>query len=201
MDSMMEEIARSPAEQSMHYIDYATLDGMLNRPEDLAASESLRAKLSKDNSVSGSAEKPKVRFLRMIENELERINTYVDAKVELLSTALFQLYRRASSAKGESNAEALDVVEHSAADVGENLRELGRFARINEAAFRQIVEKFDAVYGERVMSWLEARLSQQGFSNLCLDELLIKLSDVYCLLRDARKSGAQVRGARPRAWH
>ena len=65
----------------------------------------------------------------------------------------------------------------------------GDLAALEKAWFIRwfFVEKFDAVYGERVMSWLEARLSQQGFSNLCLDELLIKLSDVYCSLSQFSK--------------
>ena len=83
--------------------------------------------------------------------------------------------------------ERLQRLHEDATVVGNDVVRLERFITLNTIGFRKITKKFDKVFGERALVWLEARLDTENFCNLEIDRFIITLSDIWSVLRDRRE--------------
>ena len=92
-----------------------------------------------------------VRFLRIIDRELQKVNRHVTSTISNIETTLAQLNRQlAASALFEATVQ----LEHSTNLVANEIVELQRFIRINELALRKITKKFDKNHNEITSTWL-----------------------------------------------
>ena len=183
---LQHDVSCASAASRMFFLDYAALKKTLEAPDELVRDSTLLQKLETMEGLEGTPLPPKdsptVRFLRMIDNELEKVNSYVMAKLHSLEVSFSQLFRHASSASVNS----LETLETDALQAGTDLLELDKFVRTNLTGFRKIIKKFDKVHSERATVWLTARLAKESFCNLSLDQLIMVLSDIHSLLREQR---------------
>ena len=92
-----------------------------------------------------------MRFLRIIDRELQKVNRHVTSTISNIETTLAQLNRQlAASALFEATVQ----LEHSTNLVANEIVELQRFIRINELALRKITKKFDKNHNEITSTWL-----------------------------------------------
>ena len=72
-ERIAEAVSRAPIDLRNHYIAYASLKEVLDRPEQLRAGDTLAAQIS----AGGEETDPCVGFLRIVSFELERVANFV----------------------------------------------------------------------------------------------------------------------------
>ena len=142
---LAEEVASSTPEQRMFYLDYEALKKTLEAPDELTAEVTLLQKLASPAAGSTPAKEhntPAVRFLRMVDNELEKLNSYVLTTVSSIEASVSKLFRHVATV---ASTTTMGSLESDAAHLGDKMIGLGHFVQVNHTGFLKIVKKFDKV--------------------------------------------------------
>lgn len=134
-------------------------------------------------------------FKPLLDQEVEKIDTFVLSKVRELENQVLQILRTQAPWKDKmargifgrrdqniirEGASFLTQLEEDASAIGDTLIKLDKFIRQNLIAIQKIIKKFDKRLKFDVAPWLNAQLLDNvGFLKVNLDSIVIALSDAY----------------------
>lgn len=165
------------------------------------AYDDLKHDLKKSLS-QGWDESTEENFLHLLEAELDKVYTFQTVKTR-------EVNRRIKTAEKDVDAVVRDPqryheqdfedLEEELSDVIADVHDLAKFARLNYTGFQKIIKKHDKMTGYTVRPIFYARLQAKPFFKDNYDELVVKLSKLYDLVRtrgnpvkgDSSAGGAQ----------
>ncbi|EOD25285.1 hypothetical protein EMIHUDRAFT_237923 [Emiliania huxleyi CCMP1516] len=131
----------------------------------------------------GSAAKRGERFISQLQAEMDKASRHVRARVSVIVGILANVLREAG--KAEPASVELARLTQVTEDASAQIVELMKYVEICRTACRKATKKFDKVQRTSLGSWLVAQLALQPFCNVCLEPLIVMLSDGFASLRAA----------------
>eukprot|EP00397_Hematodinium_sp_SG-2012_P027425 GEMP01028818.1.p1 GENE.GEMP01028818.1~~GEMP01028818.1.p1 ORF type:complete len:598 (+),score=118.95 GEMP01028818.1:25-1818(+) len=121
----------------------------------------------------------KARFIELLENEMSKINKFVELEYDVILSEQQSLRR---VLKKKLSSSEVDDLESKIEDIVKDVSTLESFAQLNFTGFRKIIKKFDrrclSKCGHPISSFMQ-QVSQQPFMRLDVDLLLSNISDMY----------------------
>lgn len=193
-------------EYQWYYIDYEGLKADLKKPsgpviEDDAQAESTTqgagAKKSKRKAKSKNkewTEDDESRFIYKLEGELEKvyqkqqlktieIQRRIQASERDVNDIVARLNERRAGTDGPSEEEFM-VLEEDLSDIIADVNDLAKYIQLNYTGFFKIMKKHDKMTGWHIRPVFEARMKAKPFYKDNHDELLVKLSKLYDIVRN-----------------
>lgn len=148
----------------------------------------LGKRLSSPQGWSNSAEE---KFLAMLESELDKVYTFQKVKSNEIKRRISQAEKEVKSVIEhlETNADELDEqlfedLEEKLSVIIADIHDLAKFAQLNYTGFRKIVKKHDKLTGWTLKPIFAARLNSKPFFKDNYDSAVIKLSQLYDIVRN-----------------
>lgn len=135
-------------------------------------------------------------FLNSLENELDKVysftvikNTDIKRRVKSVEKSVNQV-TKPSNVKKTTEDEFNDL-ENELSDIIADVHDLARFTQLNYTGFQKIVKKHDKLTGYHLRPIFQARLNSKPFFKDNHDEVIVKLSKLYDMVRS---KGQPVKG-------
>ncbi|KAK7738460.1 vacuolar transporter chaperone [Cytospora paraplurivora] len=186
-------------EYQWYYIDYEGLKADLKRPSgpviepaDSAEGTSSRKAKNKPKKKEWT-EDDESRFIYKLEGELEKvyqkqqlktieIQRRIQASERDVKDIVARLNERRAGEDGPSEEEFM-VLEEDLSDIIADVNDLAKFIQLNYTGFYKIMKKHDKITGWHIRPVFEARMKAKPFYKDNHDELLVKLSTLYDIVR------------------
>ncbi|EEB06054.1 vacuolar transporter chaperone complex subunit [Schizosaccharomyces japonicus yFS275] len=128
-------------------------------------------------------------FLEQLENELDKVYTFqmvkqreVDQRIRQTQEVIEEVVNRVNSGRRPPEDEFLEL-EAELSDIMATVHDLAKFCELNYTAFYKIVKKHDKHTGWSLRPVFAARLSAKPFFKEQYDLLVVKLSQLYDIVR------------------
>ncbi|QFZ26715.1 putative vacuolar transporter chaperone protein [Clavispora lusitaniae] len=176
---------------SFYYIDYDDLKHQLK-------------KRLKDNDFEWTNEFEE-DFLAALEKELDKVysftlvkNTEINRRVKEAEKYVYEVVEAAKTDNKPSEQD-FDELEEELSDIIANVHDLAKFTRLNYTGFQKILKKHDKSTKFSLKPIFQVRLNAKPFYKDNYDNLIVKLSKLYDLVRtrgnpvkgDSSAGGAQ----------
>lgn len=186
-------------EYQWYYINYEGLKADLKKPSgpviepaDTAEGTSSRKFKNKPKKKEWT-EDDESRFIYKLEGELEKvyqkqqlktieIQRRIQASERDVKDIVARLNERRAGEDGPSEEEFM-VLEEDLSDIIADVNDLAKFIQLNYTGFYKIMKKHDKVTGWHIRPVFEARMKAKPFYKDNHDELLVKLSTLYDIVR------------------
>lgn len=183
-------------EYQWYYIDYAGLKTDLKKasgPVVGTSTDGASASKPKGKPRRQWTEDDETRFVYRLESELEKvyqkqqlktieITRRLQASERDVNDIVARLNERQPGKDGPSEEEFL-VLEEDLSDIIADVNDLAKFIQLNYTGFYKIMKKHDKVTGWHIRPVFEARMKAKPFFKDNHDELLLKLSQLYDIVR------------------
>ncbi|KAF3762581.1 SPX-domain-containing protein [Cryphonectria parasitica EP155] len=171
-------------EYQWYYIDYEGLKVDLKKASGPIAKASSKREWTEDDES---------RFVYRLESELEKVYQKQQLKtIEItrrlqtserdVNDIVARLNERQPDRDGPSEEEFL-VLEEDLSDIIADVNDLAKFVQLNYTGFYKIMKKHDKMTGWHIRPVFEARMKAKPFFKDNHEELLVKLSDLYNIVR------------------
>lgn len=139
-------------------------------------------------------------FLASLENELDKVysftkvkKTEIDRRVKELEKYVNEISRALRNNESERIPleQDFDYLEEELSEIIADVHDLAKFSRLNYTGFQKIVKKHDKVTGFTLKPIFHVRLNAKPFYKDNYDNLVVKLSKLYDIVRTR---GNPVRG-------
>ncbi|PSR82723.1 VTC domain-containing protein [Coniella lustricola] len=190
-------------EYQWYYIDYEGLKADLKKASgpvvegDQAGTTTDGASTSRPKTKGRSkrewTEDDETRFVYRLESELEKVYQKQQLKtIEItrrlqtserdVNDIVARLNDRQPGKDGPSEEEFM-VLEEDLSDIIADVNDLAKFVQLNYTGFYKIMKKHDKMTGWHIRPVFEARMKAKPFFKDNHEELLVKLSDLYNIVR------------------
>lgn len=182
-------------EYQWYYIDYEGLKVDLKK----ASGPIIQPKPGKDGVVSAKpkrewSEEDETRFIYRLEAELEKvyqkqqlktieITRRLQASERDVDDLVARLNTPRASGRDAPSEEEFMVLEEDLSDIIADVNDLAKFVQLNYTGFYKIMKKHDKMTGWHIRPVFEARMKAKPFFKDNHDELLVKLSKLYDIVR------------------
>lgn len=135
-------------------------------------------------------EKDEVRFLTLLEAELDKVYTFQRVKSNELTRRIKDTEREITMAVSmPTDEDDFYDLEDDLSEVIAEVHDLGKFSRLNHVGFQKILKKHDKYTGRVLGPIFSARLNAKPFFKDNYNNLVLKLSKLYEILRTRGLSG------------
>lgn len=187
-------------EYQWYYIDYEGLKTDLKKSsgpfieQDDSTTQGAGAKKAKNKPKKKEwTEEDESRFIYKLEGELEKvyqkqqlktieIQRRIQASERDVKDIVARLNERRAGIDGPSEEEFM-VLEEDLSDIIADVNDLAKFIQLNYTGFYKIMKKHDKMTGWHIRPVFEARMKAKPFYKDNHDELLVKLSTLYDIVR------------------
>lgn len=189
-------------EYQWYYIDYEGLKSDLKKASGPVVQSDAPAATSTEGPAGSKSkgkrkrewtEDDESRFVYRLESELEKvyqkqqlktieITRRLQASERDVNDIVARLNERQPGKDGPSEEEFM-VLEEDLSDIIADVNDLAKFVQLNYTGFYKIMKKHDKVTGWHIRPVFEARMKSKPFFKDNHDELLVKLSKLYDLVR------------------
>ena len=177
------------SDYSHHYIAYDELKDALKTP--LEAGPTEHPPKRKRRPWIESDEK---LFVKLLEDDLEKVYTFQRVKageiVRRIKTSEAEVYevigrleRAQDGEKDEDLEQSFFLLQEDLSDVIADVHDLDKFTRLNYTGFYKIIKKHDKQTGWHLKPVFAARLKAKPFFGDNYDAFVVKLSNLYDLVR------------------
>lgn len=135
-----------------------------------------------------SSQKEKL-FVSQLEEELDKVYTFqkvklteINRRIKDATRQVKELIRRVESRVHVDEQEFEDL-EEDLSDIIADVHDLAKFTRLNYTGFQKIIKKHDKVTGWTLRPIFAVRLNAKPFYKENYDELIVRLSKLYDLVR------------------
>ncbi|KUI66300.1 Vacuolar transporter chaperone 4 [Cytospora mali] len=183
-------------EYQWYYIDYEGLKADLKKSSGPVIDQDARAdgKKAKNKPKKKEwTEDDESRFIYKLEGELEKvyqkqqlktieIQRRIQASERDVKDIVARLNERRAGNDGPSEEEFM-VLEEDLSDIIADVNDLAKYIQLNYTGFYKIMKKHDKMTGWHIRPVFEARMKAKPFYKDNHDELLVKLSTLYDIVR------------------
>ncbi|KAK8206286.1 VTC domain-containing protein [Phyllosticta capitalensis] len=178
-----------------YYISYDDLKNSLKKAGPGDASTTAKSNGKQRKPPVEWTEEDEQRFVRELEQELEKVHTFQQVKSE-------EIVRRIRASEKEVNdaisraeqansggrvevpsEEDFMLLEEDLSDIIADVHDLAKFTQLNYTGFQKIIKKHDKVTSWHLKPVFATRLRSKPFFNANYDALIVKLSKLYDLVR------------------
>lgn len=131
-------------------------------------------------------------FLNSLETELDKVysftkvkNTEVNRRIKDLETYVHQVVAALQNPDSNNRPQEQDFedLEEVLSDIIADVHDLARFTRLNYTGFQKIIKKHDKTTKFNLKPIFQVRLNSKAFFKDNYDDLIVKLSKLYDLVR------------------
>lgn len=139
-----------------------------------------------DSKWSSHKEK---HFVSQLESELDKVYTFqkvklteINRRIKDSTRQIKELIRRIES-RIEPDEQEFEDLEEELSDIIADVHDLAKFTRLNYTGFQKIIKKHDKVTGWILRPIFAVRLNAKPFYKENYDDLIVKISKLYDLVR------------------
>ncbi|KAK8151054.1 VTC domain-containing protein [Phyllosticta citrichinensis] len=178
-----------------YYISYDDLKDSLKKSSPGDASTVAKSAGSKRKPPGEWDEEDEQRFVRELEQELDKVHTFQQVKsqeivrrIKASEKEVSDVISRAEQTNNGAQVEAPSeedfmLLEEDLSDIIADVHDLAKFTQLNYTGFQKIIKKHDKVTSWHLKPVFATRLRAKPFFKDNYDEFIVKLSRLYDLVR------------------
>ncbi|KAK7533370.1 VTC domain-containing protein [Phyllosticta citribraziliensis] len=178
-----------------YYISYDDLKDSLKKSSPGDASTVAKSAGSKRKPPAEWNEEDEQRFVRELEQELDKVHTFQQVKsqeivrrIKASEKEVSDVISRAEQTNNGAQVEAPSeedfmLLEEDLSDIIADVHDLAKFTQLNYTGFQKIIKKHDKVTSWHLKPVFATRLRAKPFFKDNYDEFIVKLSRLYDLVR------------------